>query len=664
MSPPPVERFRAQVFDSYQRVFPLPRNEFPVVIVEIDELSIREFGQWPWPRTRVAELIRRISDHQPAAIGLDLFFPEPDRYSAANLASNIPGLTPEIAKWLVSLPTNDALFAEAITGRNVVLGISGQSNVDPRFATPPPSSPVRVFAQRELPIERYESHIGNVPVLDQAAASRAVINSGEPTAVVRRVPIVAKIGESQFNSLGLETLRMAQGGPPVVMRDRGGGLVDLEAGDIRTVMQQDGTAWLRFGKHDRDRFESAHAVMLGRSNPERIKDKVVLVGITGLGLLDYKNTPMAETVPGVEVHAQLVENLFASVSLRRYERSARAEALVLIALGLAFVLFVPRLRAHHGLGLLVGSGVVLVGGALVAFKEFGILLDAASPAIGATLVFGTVLVGTLSEAERQRRVLREQAARVAGELGAAQRIQMGLLPDPSQVFGEERRFRIAALLEPARTVGGDFYDCFMADTRTLCFVVADVSGKGLPAAVFMASAKSHIKSAIVQGGDMGTILSRAQAAINRENPEHLFVTAFVGRLDVQTGALEFGNAGHEPPYARTSRGVPEHVGVSGGPPLCVIEDFAYPSGSMQLQKGQWLAVVTDGATEAMNPKGEFFGTERLRIALGWMPENGEPEELVKKLKDDVHRFADGAEPADDLTLLALRWDGPLFATGR
>jgi len=90
----------------------------------------------------------------------------------------------------------------------------------------------------------------------------------------------------------------------------------------------------------------------------------------------------------------------------------------------------------------------------------------------------------------------------------------------------------------------------------------------------------------------------------------------------------------------------------------VVEDYIYPSGRAQLQRGQWLAVVTDGATEAMNPRREFFGTERLRTALGWMGDHAEPAELVQRLRDDVLRFADGAEPADDLTLLALRWDGP------
>jgi serine phosphatase RsbU (regulator of sigma subunit) len=198
----------------------------------------------------------------------------------------------------------------------------------------------------------------------------------------------------------------------------------------------------------------------------------------------------------------------------------------------------------------------------------------------------------------------------------------------------------------------------MVDSEHLFFVVADVSGKGLPAALFMASAKSHLKSAALRGGKVGEILSRAQDEIQRENPEQLFVTMFAAILDVATGELEYSNAGHELPFMRRPEGSPERFGESGGPPLCVIEGFEYPTWKRAFARGEWLCVVTDGATEAMNPAREFFTVERLRTSLTWMTGNIHPDEIIRRLRDDVARFTDGAEPADDLTLLALRWDGP------
>ena len=144
---------------------------------------------------------------------------------------------------------------------------------------------------------------------------------------------------------------------------------------------------------------------------------------------------------------------------------------------------------------------------------------------------------------------------MAGELDAAKRIQMGLLPDPREVFASEERVDVAALLEPARTVGGDFYDCFMLDDRRLFFVVADVSGKGLPASLFMASVKSIIKSsALTVEGSLVGVLARAQDEIHRENPESLFVTALACVLDLETGELEYANAGHEPAWSHQPHG--------------------------------------------------------------------------------------------------------------
>ncbi len=354
---------------------------------------------------------------------------------------------------------------------------------------------------------------------------------------------------------------------------------------------------------------------------------------------------------------QEIENIFNGVWLVRPRAAPWGEGAALALCALLVVFAIPRLGALKGLQVVMLMVVVLAGSGLVAFRLYGMLLDPATPAVGVVAVYLSMVVGSLSEADRQRRVLREQAARMAGEVDAARRIQMGLLPDPRDVQGDDPRVRIAALLEPARSVGGDFYDLFRLDERRLFFAVADVSGKGLPAALFMAAVKSQLKSAALRGGSVGEILARAQAAMAHENPEHLFVTVFAGVLDLATGALEHANAGHEAAFARIPRGVPERFGASGGPPLCVIDDYAYPTGRRTLAPGEWLCVVTDGVTEAMNPRREFFGAERLRATLTRLGDETDPGKVVAKAREDVTRFADGAEPSDDITLVALRWDG-------
>ncbi len=653
---PAANTLRNVVFDGYQQLFPLERTTDPVAIVVIDEEAIAHYGQWPWPRTRIAELITRISQAQPASIGLDLFFSEPDRFSPAAMADEMPILPTNLAKALREMPSNDEQLAKAIEGRNVVLGIGTTSDVDPRFRGPPRAAPVVTSGAREAEMPNWPGYIGSLDVIDAAAAGHGLMNSGPQDQVVRVVPIVERIQGVIVPTLGVESVRVAEG-VGLRLDDAPGGLLLLRLAGVSMPLQRDGTAWIRYSRHDESRMVSAFDVLSGKLDPERLRQKVVLVGVTGLGVLDHKSTPLGEFVPGVEIHAQIVENLVNGVALVRPTFATWIEGAVFILCGFVLIWFIPRLSALQGINLVVFLVLLLLCIGLVAFRHLHMLFDFAWPALGTVAVFGTVVVGTLSEAERQRRVLRDQAAHMAGEVDAARRIQMGLLPDPREALGNDRRFKLAALLEPARTVGGDFYDCFHIDSRRIFFVVADVSGKGLPAALFMASVKSHLKSAALRGGDVGEVLTRAQAEIARENPEQLFVTAFAAILDVPSGVIEFSSAGHEPPFVRTPRGAPERFEMPGGPPLCVVEDFVYAPSRRRLEPGEWICCVTDGATEAMNEQREFFGVERLRASLSWMPEDIDPANLVERLRDDVRRFAGDAEPADDITLLVLRWEG-------
>jgi len=642
-------------FDQYQRMFPLERVIDPVALVMIDEESLAAYGQWPWPRTRMAELIKRLSDIEPASIGLDIIYGDPDRFSPSIIADDLPILPTNLATALRSLPSNDQVLADAIRDRNVVLGI-GTGPPDPRFPEPPRAAPVITKGERIENLRTFVGHIGNVKVLDDAAAGRGLLDSGQPEQVVRVVPLVERVQGVIVPSLGVESLRVAAAAG-IRIDDAPAGLLTLRFDQVDTRMQDDGTTWLRISHENPARYISAAKVLNGTVDPDLIRNKIVLIGISGLGVQDFKTTPLGEFVPGVTLHGQVVENLFNGVSLVRPALMGYCEAALLVVSGLLLIWFIPRLSALQGINLVVVLMLLCFLAGIVAFRYYSMLFDWAWPAIGILAVFGSVVVATLSEAERQRRQLREAAARMAGEVDAARRIQMGLLPDPKEAVGSDRRFRLAALLEPARTVGGDFYDCFMIDKDHLFFVVADVSGKGLPAALFMASVKSHLKSAALRGGTVGMVLSRAQDEIEHENPEQLFVTAFAAILDVATGELEFSSAGHEPPFVRTPSGAPERFEIPGGPPLCVMPGFEYPTGKRALEAGEWMCVVTDGATEAQNPEKEFFGVERLRTVLSWLPENVDPQELVRKLNEDVNRFAAGAEPADDITLLAVRWTG-------
>ena len=319
----------------------------------------------------------------------------------------------------------------------------------------------------------------------------------------------------------------------------------------------------------------------------------------------------------------------------------------------------------------MGLFTIVVGAAIglgwLLYLEGGFLLDPATPSLALGGLFMAMLAITLTDAQSQRRLLRLQieqqrqaAARLAGELEAARRIQMGSLPRPEVVLPGEHRVDLYALLEPAREVGGDLYDFFRLDQDRLFFLVGDVSGKGLPSSLFMAVSKALYKStALRRTGQIAAMMREADAEINRDNAEGLFVTVMACILDAATGELEYSNAGHEPAYLLPSAGHPllRLAGVVG-PPLCTVDEFPYEANRHRLEPGDTLCVVTDGVTEAARAGGELYGRKRLEGLLDSLGETGSARKVCEALREDVTRFTAGAERSDDLAILVLRWTGP------
>lgn len=656
VEPPFVQGLRHALFDGYQKLFPRERRAAPAVIVAIDEEALQRFGQWPWPRTRVAQLLTGIAAAKPAAIGVDLLFPEPDRFSPSAVARDLLALPPEVARLLQLLPSNDDALAAAIHGRNVVLGIAGLEEVNPGFAKPPGAPPVRAVNAPDLNLRRFAGHLPSLQVIDGAAVGRGLLSVDPESSVIRRALLAGVVGDVVVPALSIEMLRVATQAP-LLLVGRGPDQIEVRLGDVAVPAHADGRFWIRYGPHDPDRFVSAAAVLEDRLQAEELAGKLVLVGVSGIGLLDYQTTSLGERVPGVEIHAQIIEQIFDGDYLRRPAALRTLELVLLCAAALLLAFGVSTFGVGGSIALYGAVAVGLIALGIQGFALEGMLLDVAWPVVGTTLVFGAVLAQALSLADEQRHRLREQAARVSGELESARRIQMGLLPDPRQLFERESRFAIDAFLEPARTVGGDFYDCFMIDADRLFFVVADVSGKGLPASLFMALSKTLLKSAARRGDDVGALMVRANTEVSRENPESLFVTAFAGILDTRSGSLEFCNAGHEPPVARRPGGALQRIEHPGGPPLCVVENYAYPVERRQVAPGEWICVVTDGVTEAMNPQGELYGAPRLQGVLRALPDNAMPTEVIAAVRADVRAFVGAAVPSDDLTLLCVRWNG-------
>ena len=658
-----AQGLRLATFDLWQRVFPRERASAPAVIVAIDEASLATHGQWPWPRTLMAALIEQVAAGRPAAIGVDVLFAEPDRLSPEQLAPLVAGGDAALARRLASLPTHDAQLARAVGAAPVVLAVAGMPESD-AAPTPGPTTPVLVRGPEPMTVANHGALLRSIPAIDGAARGHGLISAEPSGRIVRRAPLVSRVAGTLMPAFSIELLRVAAGLPAIGLETGNGGVKAVELGDLAIRTDRDSGVWIHFAPRSTQRYVAASDVLAGKVAADVFDRKLVIIGLTAIGLLDFHVIPTGERVPGAEIHAQLLEGIFDQDLLLRPRWSSWAEALALAGLAALAVVGAGRWRPRVSVYVGVGASVALVVVAAALVRFGGILVDVAWPLLGGAAAFAVVLMATLAESDRQRRVLRRAlnderivTARNAGEQEAARRVQMGMLPPEDGRTIADPRVAIAALAEPARSVGGDLYDYFMLDERRLFLMVGDVAGKGLPAALFMSVAKALIKGAALRGSSpLDAIIDEAHGELARDNPGQLFITLFVGILDLDAGSLEWCNAGHEPALVLNADGASARplYGASG-PPLCVIESYPYEVNRDALAPAERLCIVTDGVTEAHGAGDELLGRERLARFLATVgPGAVGVRDAIRAL---LLEHGGERERADDATVLVIEWRG-------
>ena len=269
--------------------------------------------------------------------------------------------------------------------------------------------------------------------------------------------------------------------------------------------------------------------------------------------------------------------------------------------------------------------------------------------------FATLSARTLQYVDQVKKVTAEKE-RIGAELSLATDIQASMLPHIFPAFPTRKEFDIYASMDPAKEVGGDFYDYFLIDDDHLGLVIADVSGKGVPAALFMMASKIILQSVAMMGLSPAEILRRTNESICKSNEAQMFVTVWLGILELSTGRLTAANAGHEFPALRRPNGVFElykdrHGFVIGG-----MEGVRYREYEIQLEPGSKLFVYTDGVAEATSAEKELFGTERMIDALNVDPDAA-PEQILRNVRAGVDGFVKDAEQFDDLTMLCVEYKG-------
>ena len=432
----PFRQARQFLFDGYQKRSPREPQTQPVTIVEIDEASLAKVGQWPWPRNKLAELVDAIGSAQPAAIGLDIYMPEPDQTSPARVAANLPPGSGSLAKALRRLPTHESALAAALNRYNTVLGAAGFDYATLTTTNGLRTAPLSVVSGDPLKWSRhFDQVLASLPELQAAAAGQAVLSVDLEEGVVRRIPLVLAVGDQLVPGLPMEMLRVASGSPAIEIASGKHGIEQLGVAELVIPTQATGEIFLHFSRiaNTVGRYVSAVEVLQGKANPELLSGKLVLIGLTGTGLNDMRTTALGELVPGIEIQAQVIETLFDGRFLIRPWWMKSAESIVLLLCGALLIWYVPRTDSKFAnylkrvprasMWVTLGLNSVLITGGFVIFRHSGYLVDASSFFLVLSGVMGSLISSAMVEIAKEAEALalenqrlRDSANLVAGEL--------------------------------------------------------------------------------------------------------------------------------------------------------------------------------------------------------------------------------------------------------
>jgi adenylate cyclase len=439
--PAALEEIRVRTFDSFQVLEPRVKTIRPVVIVDINDKSLEKFGQWPWSRTLIADMVTNLTKLGAVVIAFDVIFAESDRLNPDIAADTFRNLDEETRAKLRALPSNDRLFADAMRHSRVVLGESGLSTVRRDVDKTLPVTGLAMLGEDpQRFMFQFPGLLRNTPILEEAAAGRGLFTiRTERDGIVRRVPMIMQAQGATMPSLSFEILRVATGTDTIFIKSDPAGIKSIAVKGFEIPTDRNGQLWVHFAPHDSSIYVSAADVLEGRVAPEKIARKLVLIGTSAVGLLDIKTTPIDPIMPGVEIHAQVLESALTHGVLSQPNYGIAIEFCAALVLGILVIIFVPMFGpvTLGAVGALFAS--LLIGTSWYFYTQHRLLIDFTYPLLSTTAIYLTLIFTSFVREQAQRRQIRSAFGQY---LSPALIEQLAQSPERLVLGGEEREMTI------------------------------------------------------------------------------------------------------------------------------------------------------------------------------------------------------------------------------
>ena len=647
INPPFIKSISNLSFDLYQKAFTLEKKDTDVIIIDIDEDSLGKFGQFPWSRSVFAKILDQLNTSNPKAIGFDIFFAEKDKQSPEEIIKSY-NLIPSDMIDLQKLKSHDEVFAEKLKESKSIIAVLG-SNV-PSHSNYDRKAKAKFLSKGGDPKQftySYPYSIGSLESLEENVKGLGSISFlDQSDGIIRSLPLLVRFNEKLYPTMGLEMVRVGSKQKNIYVELNEVGIKRISARPHKIKSDPNGIIWIKYKKSLKEQFISASKVYDGEFKKDFFENKYVLIGASAQGLFDLVKTPLGITIPGVEVHANVIENILDQSYLLRNPNTYIFELLFSIMVALITFVLSQKIKPKYSLSIFFGNilAIIIIGFSIYKFRSE--LVDISYPIFIVTLTFLTGLYFRFIEENKLALANLQKEAKLLKERELAAGVQKSLFPDISKF----ENF-IYAKNVPARDVSGDYFDVVRSTPEEYFFTLADVSGKGIKAGMYMAKASSIFRTLT----NLKYPIEKVVFGVNNELVEAkfkgMFVTAVFGKLNIKTGELVFINAGHESILTFDQNKNYEYI-KSEMPPIGIVKYFTesmVKSNTINM-KDKTFVVYTDGVTEGYLKNGEELGAEGVQKIINDMSEIT-PKTIVESIEKELNWGAEKLR--DDITCMAI-----------
>ena len=605
VNPSLVQKISFINYDFYQKVF--NRGEVQnVTIVDIDEKSIAKIGQFPWRRDIYSKILNNLNQFNPSAIAFDIVFSEEDKQNPQDLLLKLQKESDQVISANV-LNTNK-IFIESISKSKVILPVLGEPNDN--FVENNSKPKLKIITKGENAknfLYSYKNKIISLEEINNAASGIGAISLiPNIDGIIRNIPLLYNIDNQIWPSLALEAIRIATNQKNLLVQSDKSGISVIKTRKDVFPGDQNGIINIKYNKFDKENYISAIDVINNDFDQKRIENKIILIGSSAQALFDIVKISNGKTVPGVEIHAHIIDNILNKENIVKNIYTQLSENIIFLLIVIFLILIPTKTKPKFSIIFFIGSIFVINLSSIIVY-QFNFYLDSLFTSLAGSIMFMTSLYfryleenSIAIENEKKQSILKKERE-IAGE------VQKKLFPNNKKI-----EKYIFAQNTPAKDVSGDYYDYYQVNDNEIYFILGDVTGKGIKAGILMANAAAVFRSLAKMNSSIAKTALYINNQVKDSSYQAMFITAILGRINLEKKEMEFINMGHEPMMVLDEKFNFEYI-KSTLPPmgLMPIKDESFFKTTLMNISNKTILIYTDGVTEGYIDQGKELEVEGL-----------------------------------------------------